>query len=124
MEREMEKKESKSETEKKGKQKENNGKEKQKCKEKRANKKVRKKKKSSLSYKSNKREKKKKEVHASQAYRGIHRLLKEFGDVFPKDVPHGLPPLRGIEHHKDLSLGATLPNMTTYKTNPKETKEI
>ncbi|XP_019432645.1 PREDICTED: uncharacterized protein LOC109339632, partial [Lupinus angustifolius] len=26
----------------------------------------------------------------------------EFGDVFPKEVPHGLPPLRGIEHQIDL----------------------
>lgn len=25
-------------------------------------------------------------------------LLQEFEEVFPKEVPHGLPPLRGIEH--------------------------
>ena len=29
---------------------------------------------------------------------GAEELLKEFGDFFLKDTPHGLPPLRGIEH--------------------------
>ena len=28
----------------------------------------------------------------------LEELLKEFGDVFPKDTSHGLLPLRGIEH--------------------------
>ena len=27
---------------------------------------------------------------------GVEELLKKFGDVFPKDPSHGLPPLRGI----------------------------
>jgi len=29
-------------------------------------------------------------------------LLQEFEDVFPQEVPPGLPPLRGIEHRIDL----------------------
>jgi hypothetical protein len=29
---------------------------------------------------------------------GISSVLQDFGDVFPKEVPAGLPPLRGIEH--------------------------
>ncbi|XP_019435376.1 PREDICTED: uncharacterized protein LOC109341859 [Lupinus angustifolius] len=49
---------------------------------------------------------------------------KEFGDVFPKEVPHGLPPLRGIEHQIDLIPGASLPNRPAYRCNPTETKEI
>ncbi|RDX99588.1 hypothetical protein CR513_17342, partial [Mucuna pruriens] len=49
----------------------------------------------------------------------IEKLLEEFKGVFPKDVPHRLPPLRGIEHHKDLTLGATFPNKATYRKNPK-----
>ncbi|RDX99730.1 Retrovirus-related Pol polyprotein from transposon 17.6, partial [Mucuna pruriens] len=28
--------------------------------------------------------------------------LEEFQDVFPENIPNGLPPLRGIEHHADL----------------------
>ncbi|KAK1628020.1 hypothetical protein QYE76_002335 [Lolium multiflorum] len=51
-------------------------------------------------------------------------LLKEFQDVFPDELPHGLPPLRGIEHHIDLIPGAPLPNRAAYRTNPEDTKEI
>ncbi|KAK1613816.1 hypothetical protein QYE76_019333 [Lolium multiflorum] len=50
--------------------------------------------------------------------------MKEFSDVFPEEVPAGLPPLRGIEHQIDLILGASLPNRAPYRTNPEETKEI
>ncbi|KAK1663994.1 hypothetical protein QYE76_052153 [Lolium multiflorum] len=49
---------------------------------------------------------------------------KEFSDVFPEEVPAGLPPLRGIEHQIDLIPGASLPNRAPYRTNPEETKEI
>ena len=51
-------------------------------------------------------------------------ILKEFGDVFPDELPPGLPPLRGIEHRIDLIPGAPLPNRAAYRTNPEETKEI
>jgi hypothetical protein len=51
-------------------------------------------------------------------------VLQEYADVFPSEVPSGLPPLRGIEHLIDLIPGASLPNRAPYRTNPKETKEI
>jgi hypothetical protein len=51
-------------------------------------------------------------------------LLQEFEDVFPNEVPDGLPPIRGIEHQIDLVPGASLPNRPAYRTNPDETKEI
>ena len=51
-------------------------------------------------------------------------LLQDFEDVFPKDVPSGLPPKRGIEHQIDLIPGACLPNRAAYRSNPEETKEI
>ena len=44
--------------------------------------------------------------------------------MFPEELPHGLPPLRGIEHRIDLIPGAPLPNRAAYRTNPEETKEI
>jgi hypothetical protein len=50
--------------------------------------------------------------------------LQEYADVFPKDLPPGLPPLRGIEHQIDLIPGAQLPNRAPYCTNPDDTKEI
>ncbi|KAK1664763.1 hypothetical protein QYE76_052922 [Lolium multiflorum] len=52
------------------------------------------------------------------------KLHYEFQDVFPDELPHGLPPLRGIEHRIDLIPGAPLPNRAAYRTNPEDTKEI
>ncbi|RDY10819.1 hypothetical protein CR513_04593, partial [Mucuna pruriens] len=54
----------------------------------------------------------------------IESLLQEFTNVFPNEVPHGLPPLRGIEHQIDLVPGCPIPNKPVYRTNPEETKEI
>jgi hypothetical protein len=39
-------------------------------------------------------------------YLGVSTVLQEFNDVFPEEVPAGLPPLRGNEHQIDLILGA------------------
>ena len=51
-------------------------------------------------------------------------LLKEFGDVFPNEIPTGLPPIRGIEHQIDFVLGAAIPNRPAYRSNPEETQEL
>jgi hypothetical protein len=56
--------------------------------------------------------------------RTITNLLREFKDIFPAEIPPGLPPLRGIEHRIDLIPGTSLPNRAAYRTNPEETKEI
>ena len=44
--------------------------------------------------------------------------------MFPNDVPIGLPPIRRIEHQIDFVLGVIIPNRPTYRSNPKETKEL
>jgi hypothetical protein len=45
--------------------------------------------------------------------------------VFSKELPKGLPLIRGIEHQIDLVPGASLPNRPAYGlNNPKEVKEI
>jgi hypothetical protein len=54
----------------------------------------------------------------------VANILQEYEDVFPQDVPLGLPPIRGIEHQIDIIHGALLPNHAPYHTNPEETKEI
>ncbi|XP_057501092.1 uncharacterized protein LOC130785067 isoform X6 [Actinidia eriantha] len=51
-------------------------------------------------------------------------LLQEFEDVFPDEMPHGLPPIRGIEHQIDFVPGASIPNKPAYRSNPDETKEL
>ena len=51
-------------------------------------------------------------------------LLQEYEDVFPEEMPSGLPPVRGIEHQIDFILGVAIPNRPAYRTNPSEAKEI
>jgi hypothetical protein len=51
-------------------------------------------------------------------------LLQEFEHVFPKEMPNGLPPIRGIEHQIDFVPGAAIPNRPADRSNPKETKEL
>ncbi len=50
----------------------------------------------------------------------LSSLLQEFQDVFPDELPPGLPPLRGIEHRIDLITGAPLPNKAPYRVNPRK----
>ncbi|XP_074324107.1 uncharacterized protein LOC141661026, partial [Apium graveolens] len=54
----------------------------------------------------------------------LHDLLAEFGDVFPDELPTGLPPVRGIEHAIDLIPGAPLPNKPAYRCDPEASKEL
>ncbi|GKV34704.1 hypothetical protein SLEP1_g43054 [Rubroshorea leprosula] len=53
-----------------------------------------------------------------------HIKNKDFKDVFPEDIPNGLPPTRGIEHQIDFIIGATIPNRLAYRSNPNETKKL
>ncbi|XP_039014624.1 uncharacterized protein LOC120144671, partial [Hibiscus syriacus] len=54
----------------------------------------------------------------------LFRELQEFEDMFPEEIPDGLPPIRGIEHQIDFIPGATIPNRPAYRSNPEETKEL
>ncbi|KAH9734747.1 Endonuclease [Citrus sinensis] len=53
-----------------------------------------------------------------------HIKDKDFDDVFPNEVPSGLPPIRRIEHQIDFVPRATIPNRPEYRSNPEETKEL
>ncbi|XP_049381309.1 uncharacterized protein LOC125845845 [Solanum stenotomum] len=54
----------------------------------------------------------------------ISFILQEYQDVFPKELPRGLPTLRGIEHQIDFVPGSQLPNKPAYRSNPEDTKEL
>ena len=50
----------------------------------------------------------------------VKSVLQEFKDVFPKELPDHLPPMRDIQHTIDFVLGTTLPNLPHYRMNPTE----
>ncbi|CAG7870748.1 unnamed protein product, partial [Brassica rapa] len=54
----------------------------------------------------------------------VQDLMGRYKDVFPDEIPAGLPPVRGIEHQIDLVPGAPLPNRAAYRVNPEEAKEL
>ncbi|XP_049406174.1 uncharacterized protein LOC125869779 [Solanum stenotomum] len=47
-----------------------------------------------------------------------------YDELFPYEMPAGLPPLRGIKHQIDFIPGSQIPNRPTYRSNPAETKEL
>ena len=51
-------------------------------------------------------------------------LLNEFKDVFPEEIPAGLPMIREIQHCIDFLPGASIPNKPAYRMNPKEFAEL
>ncbi|PKI38558.1 hypothetical protein CRG98_040991 [Punica granatum] len=51
-------------------------------------------------------------------------ILKEFQDVFPKELSNGLLPLRHIQHYIDLQPGAALLNIPHYRMSSAEHEEL
>jgi len=51
-------------------------------------------------------------------------MIKEFSDVFLKDLPDKPPPMRDVQHNINLVLGASLSNLLHYRMNPTEHAEL
>ncbi|PKI34308.1 hypothetical protein CRG98_045306 [Punica granatum] len=50
--------------------------------------------------------------------------VKGLGDLFPKELPKGLPTIKGIENQIDFVPGAAILNRLAYRSNLEETKEL
>jgi len=60
-----------------------------------------------------------------QTWEGSSKRIEYHDDTIPKVKRVSLPKgIKGMEHHIVLVLGASLPNMPTYKTNSQKMKEI
>ena len=47
----------------------------------------------------------------------ICKILDDFSDLWPAELPNQLPPMRDIQHAIDLIPGASLPNLLAYGMN-------
>lgn len=54
----------------------------------------------------------------------IQQLLKDFKDVFPEELPRGLPPSRGIEHRINILPGSRPPSRAPYRMSDEELVEL
>jgi RNase H-like domain found in reverse transcriptase/Reverse transcriptase (RNA-dependent DNA polymerase)/Integrase zinc binding domain/Chromo (CHRromatin Organisation MOdifier) domain/gag-polyprotein putative aspartyl protease len=54
----------------------------------------------------------------------IDKILKDFQDVFPEDLPKGLPPKRAIDHKIELIPGSNPPSSPTYRLSVTELDEL
>ena len=52
------------------------------------------------------------------------RLLREYADVFPDNLPPGLPPSREVDHRIELTPGSSPPSRPLYRMSPSELDEL
>jgi hypothetical protein len=54
----------------------------------------------------------------------LDALLKEYSDVFPAELPKGLPPQRSVDHRIELAPHAKPPAKKPYRLSPMEREEL
>lgn len=60
----------------------------------------------------------------SQSNHHVSTLLGDYKDVFPEDLPEGLPPSRDFEHEINIKEGQNPPKSVRYRYSPLECKEM
>ena len=53
----------------------------------------------------------------------VRKILDNFSDLWPVELPNQLPPMRDVQHVIDLIPGA-LPHLPAYRMNPTEHVEL
>ncbi|RVW75876.1 Transposon Ty3-G Gag-Pol polyprotein [Vitis vinifera] len=54
----------------------------------------------------------------------VRKILDDFSDLWPVELPNQFPLMRDVQHTIDLILGASLPNLPAYRMNPTEHAEL
>ena len=54
----------------------------------------------------------------------VQSILNEFSDIFPRDLPAGLPPQRDVDHRIELVPGVEPPHRAPYRMSPKGLDEL
>lgn len=54
----------------------------------------------------------------------VKMLLDDFADIIVDELPNTLPPIRSINHHIYLILGASFPNKGAYGLTPQGNAEV
>ncbi|RVW23299.1 Retrovirus-related Pol polyprotein from transposon 297 [Vitis vinifera] len=62
--------------------------------------------------------------HDKEYPANVRKILDDFSDLWPIELPNQLPPMRDVQHAIDLIPGASLPNLPAYEMNPTEHAEL
>ena len=65
-----------------------------------------------------------KQKNCTEIANDMQKLVSEFQDIFPKEIPNQLPPLREINHSIPLVDGCTPPRRQPYRVSSSELEEI
>ena len=54
----------------------------------------------------------------------LEQLIQEYRDLFPAQLPQGIPPSREVQHHIDVEPGSKPPYRPPYRLGPAEQDEL
>src|SRR5207302_9908725 len=63
-------------------------------------------------------------VDVGTMHAAAKKLLGRYRDVFPKDLPLGLPPKRDVDHRIELEPGSEPPTKAPYRMSPAQLDEL